>query len=83
MSASATFVALFSQIFGIVALRSLPRAPRDQHLADLINTMQRYISETAVERLFINYLEMLLARRQLPYNPYPGFLRRLRRHAEG
>jgi hypothetical protein len=44
--------------------------------------MNEYLKETELKELFDSLLKVLLSRPDLPYNPYPGFVRRFRVQAE-
>nr|XP_006820474.1 PREDICTED: uncharacterized protein LOC102804097 [Saccoglossus kowalevskii] len=56
--------------------------PDDPQVAANIAMMIKYIQDTELEIVMSQLCQSLLNRPELPYNPYPGFVRRLRRHSE-
>lgn len=56
--------------------------PDDPLLRAHLTLVNEYLRKTEIEDLFNSLLKVLLARTDLPYNPYPGFVRRFRVQAE-
>jgi hypothetical protein len=62
--------------------RDLYKYPQDAFLQANLTLMNDYLKETELKELFDSLLKVLLSRPDLPYNPYPGFVRRFRVQAE-
>ncbi|XP_077995877.1 uncharacterized protein LOC144449240 [Glandiceps talaboti] len=56
--------------------------PTDPQVAANISMMLKYLNDTDIDNVVSQLCYSLLNRPELPYNPYPGFVRRLRRHSE-
>ncbi|ELU05200.1 hypothetical protein CAPTEDRAFT_227162 [Capitella teleta] len=56
--------------------------PNDPLLRANLNLINEYLRKTELEELFNSLFKVLMSRPELPYNPYPGFVRRFKVQAE-
>ncbi|XP_070573292.1 uncharacterized protein [Ptychodera flava] len=57
-------------------------APEDPQVAANISMIIKYLNDTEIDDTVSQLCYALMNRPELPFNPYPGFTRRLRRHSE-
>ena len=56
--------------------------PNDPVLRANLTLVNEYLQRTEIDEIFNGLVRLLLTRTDLPYNPYPGFVRRFREQAE-
>ncbi|XP_074641822.1 uncharacterized protein LOC141899427 isoform X2 [Tubulanus polymorphus] len=74
---------------GAAADATVPNYTRDidgkdfhANFGEDLSVFKEYLQQTSVEDVFQEQCHILLTRDTLPYNPYPGFVRRIRQKAE-
>ena len=56
--------------------------PSDPEVRAALKRLVSYLERSGVEKTFLTLNKRLLSLSDLPYNPYPGFLRRVREGTE-
>lgn len=56
--------------------------PADKDLQKFISVHEKYLATQNLEEEFTDMCSVLFSRDNLPYNPYPGFVSRLREKTE-
>ena len=67
---------------GTIVPRDRFTVPSDADLRMAITQLRHYLMDTQIETSYLGLCRVLLSQENLPYNPYPGFVQRLRLKAE-